>query len=137
MIGPTGMATIGIVATSNSRRYSDYPQRSLSFKQSLILGIRRIRRKFKRRKVSTKPSLDYLKSVAKPIEWYHHTDRLGRQYTGIKHTPLKYPYMVEPHMREPRWYVEANGSYHETMKEAEAELIRLHWESVANLFNLG
>lgn len=80
--------------------------------------------------------LDDLKSAAKPLEWFEIRDIEGHFHVGIRHTPLRYPTVREPIPNKVGWLVLADGSEHDTKEEAMTALEALHWEAVAQMFNL-
>lgn len=80
--------------------------------------------------------LDDLKAAAKPLEWFEIRDIEGHFHVGIRHTPLRYPTAREPIPNKVGWLVLADGSEHSTKEEAMKALEALHWEAVAQMFNL-
>lgn len=80
--------------------------------------------------------LDDLKAAAKPLEWFEIRDIEGHFHVGIRHTPLRYPTAREPIPNKVGWLVLADGSEHATKEEAMKALEALHWEAVAQMFNL-
>ena len=80
--------------------------------------------------------LDDLKAAAKPLEWFEIRDIEGHFHVGIRHTPLRYPTVREPIPNKVGWLVLADGSEHSTKEEAMKALEALHWEAVAQMFNL-
>ena len=80
--------------------------------------------------------LDDLKTAAKPLEWFEIRDIEGHFHVGIRHTPLRYPTAREPILNKVGWLVLADGSEHATKEEAMKALEALHWEAVAQMFNL-
>lgn len=80
--------------------------------------------------------LDDLKTAAKPLEWFEIRDIEGHFHVGIRHTPLRYPTAREPIPNKVGWLVLADGSEHDTKEEAMKALEALHWEAVAQMFNL-
>lgn len=82
--------------------------------------------------------LDDLKAAAKPLEWFEIRDMEGHIHVGIKNTPLRFATAREPIPNRERmvWLVMANGSEYDTKEEAMTALEALHWEAVAQMFNL-
>lgn len=80
--------------------------------------------------------LDDLKAAAKPLEWFEIRDIEGYFHVGIRHTPLRYPTVREPIPNKVGWLVLADGSEHATKEAAMKALEALHWEAVAQMFNL-
>ena len=80
--------------------------------------------------------LDDLKTAAKPLEWFEIRDMEGHIHVGIKNTPLRFGTAREPIPNKMGWLVMANGSEHDTKEEAMTALEALHWEAVAQMFNL-
>lgn len=80
--------------------------------------------------------LNDLKAAAKPLEWFEIRDIEGHFHVGIRHTPLRYPTAREPIPNKVGWLVLADGSEHATKEEAMKALEALHWEAVAQMFNL-
>lgn len=82
--------------------------------------------------------LNDLKSAAKPLEWFEIRDAYGNLHVGIKRTPLSFPTAREPIANQEisGWYLNNNGSIYATKEEAMTALEALHWEAVAQMFNL-